>query len=62
VGRRSVVRCNVAAGSALLPMTVRSRPRSLPNVRPEIVYAGGQPSRWQMHDHARALRRQTFVR
>src|SRR5262245_64287192 len=31
VGRRSVVPCSVAAGSALPPMTVRSRPRGLPN-------------------------------
>ena len=24
--------------------------------RPEIVYSSGKPSRWQVHDHARALR------
>ena len=31
MGRRLVVPCSVAAGSALPPMTVRSRPRGLPN-------------------------------
>jgi hypothetical protein len=25
-------------------------------LRPEIVYSDGKPSRWQVHDHARALR------
>ena len=25
-------------------------------LRPEIVYSVGKPSRWQLHDHARALR------